>query len=92
MALSDSEIAALLAGPAMPAPEGVTPDFTNPPHDNGIAWFVITFTLVVSTICVLIRAFDKCYLSRQWRTEEGMPQDFTLHIGHCITLFCAFQC
>lgn len=73
MSLTNSDIAAvaaLLQQPAMEPPEGVTPDFENPPNDNDLACFVITFTLVVSTLCVLLRAFDKCYLSRQYRVED----------------------
>lgn len=71
MGLNASQVASLLAQPAMFPPDGVTPDFVNPPNQNETAWFVIMFTLAISTVCVLIRAFDKLYLARRVQTEEG---------------------
>lgn len=81
MSLNASQIEALLASPAMSPPDGVIPDFTNPPNSNGTAWFVITFTLVLSTICVFIRAFHKVYLTHKIQIEEGKRQSWSL--GRC---------
>ncbi|KAJ5754433.1 hypothetical protein N7533_003976 [Penicillium manginii] len=49
--MSPEVLAELLAAPALAAPEGVTPDFENPPNRNGLAWFVTTLCMVISTAC-----------------------------------------
>ncbi|KAF4491189.1 hypothetical protein CGGC5_v002569 [Colletotrichum fructicola Nara gc5] len=42
MSLSSDELEALLASPALAPPEGVTPNFDNPPNQNDLAWAVTT--------------------------------------------------
>ncbi|KAK3382593.1 hypothetical protein B0T24DRAFT_645274 [Lasiosphaeria ovina] len=46
---------ALLAGPALAPPPGVTPNFKNPPNNNALAHGVMAACLAVSTLCLLLR-------------------------------------
>lgn len=69
--MTDEQLAALLSQPALDAPEGVTPDFDNPPNENGLAWFVTTFCMVIATICLCLRAYARLWLTRKVQIEEG---------------------
>lgn len=69
--MSSEAITALLALPALAPPEGVTPDFDSPPNQNGLAWAVTTFCMVVATICLFIRAYAKLWVERNAKIEEG---------------------
>ncbi|RYP20875.1 hypothetical protein DL767_009381 [Monosporascus sp. MG133] len=60
----------LLEMPAMAAPDGITPNFDNPPNQNGLAVAVLTLCLVVSTICVCLRVYARIYLLRKFQVEE----------------------
>lgn len=71
MSLSAEALEALLAAPALAPPAGVTPDFDNPPNQNGLAFAVTTFCMVVATICLAIRAYSRLWLERKTRVEEG---------------------
>ncbi|KAH0370694.1 hypothetical protein KCU65_g2267, partial [Aureobasidium melanogenum] len=64
------ELDTLLAQPALPAPEGVTADFANPPNKNGLAWFVTTFCLIFATALVLARGYAKLRILRAAHVEE----------------------
>ena len=70
MSLTEEELAAVLDMPAMEAPEGVEPDFDNPPNENGLALAIITVTLAIGTLCVLLRAYGRVYLLRKVGIEE----------------------
>lgn len=72
MSLSSSELEALLAAPAMQAPAGITPNFDNPPNQNGLAWFVTTFCMVIATACLLVRLYSRVWQQRKLRHIEGM--------------------
>lgn len=54
-----STLSELLNEPALSPPDGVTPDFTNPPNQNGLAWFVITACVAISTIAFAIRVYGR---------------------------------
>lgn len=69
--MSATELEALLAEPAMKAPNGVIPDFDDPPNENGLAWFIITLCMIVATVCLLLRAFARVYLQRKVQIEDG---------------------
>lgn len=71
MATDAAALEALLDSPAMPAPEGVTPNFENPPNQNGLGMTVLTLCLVFSTICVCLRMYARVYLLRKVQIEEG---------------------
>lgn len=69
--MSSEALAELLAAPALAAPEGVTPDFENPPNSNGLAWFVTSICMVVATACVCLRLFARVWIDKKIRVEEG---------------------
>lgn len=71
MSTSSQQLASLLAQPALDPPEGITPDFSNPPNRNGLAWFVTTFCTVVTALCCLIRGYTKIWVTRTLKIEEG---------------------
>ncbi|KAJ5547758.1 hypothetical protein N7513_004992 [Penicillium frequentans] len=68
--MSPEALAELLAAPALAAPEGVTPNFDNPPNKNGLAWIVTTLCMVVATICLFLRLFVRLWLEKKLRVEE----------------------
>ncbi|KAG9523715.1 hypothetical protein KCV07_g2301, partial [Aureobasidium melanogenum] len=70
MSLSASELRTLLANPALPAPNGVTADFENPPNKNGLAWFVTTFCMLFATALVLARGYAKLRILKAAHIEE----------------------
>ncbi|KAJ4397790.1 hypothetical protein N0V93_002027 [Gnomoniopsis smithogilvyi] len=72
MSLSSAELEALLASPAMEAPEGVTPDFDNPPNQNALAWFVTTFCMVIATACLLVRLYSRVWQQGKFRHIEAL--------------------
>lgn len=73
---AEEELAALLASPAMEAPDGVTPDFDNPPNANGLAWFVTTFCMVITTSSLCLRLYARTWKTKQVRIEEGTNSIF----------------
>ncbi|KAJ5218878.1 uncharacterized protein N7498_000977 [Penicillium cinerascens] len=70
--MSPEALAELLAAPALQAPEGVTPNFDNPPNKNGLAWFVTTLCMVVATMCLFLRITVRLWLEKKLRVEEFM--------------------
>lgn len=60
-----------LSAPAIAAPDGVTPDFENPPNQNAVAWGLLTLMMVVSTACVGLRGWAKS-LNQRVRVEDWM--------------------
>lgn len=71
MATPQEELEALLAAPSLPAPEGVTPNFDNPPNRNGLAYFVTTFCIFVATLCLILRAYIRTWKEKRLYKEEG---------------------
>jgi hypothetical protein len=68
MAMTPEE---LLSLPAMAPPEGVEPNFDNPPNRNSLAWFVTTLCLAVSTLCVVLRTYARIWRTKALHYEEG---------------------
>lgn len=62
---------AILNGPAMAPPPGETSNFSNPPNENPMAIGVLVTMIVISTICVLVRLYARCYLLRKIQAEES---------------------
>jgi hypothetical protein len=62
---------AVLAGPAMAPPDGVTPNFENPPNENALAHGVMASCLVVATFCLVLRAY-LAILLRRVKVTEGL--------------------
>lgn len=78
--MSPEALAELLAAPALAAPEGVTPNFDNPPNKNGLAWIVTTLCMVVATICLFLRLFVRLWLEKKLRVEECKLTSIPLHL------------
>ena len=74
-AMSEEELAAVkkeaVLMPAMVAPKGEKANFEDPPNENTMAMVIITLTLVISTLCILLRAYGRVYLLRKIGIEEG---------------------
>ncbi|KAF4341573.1 60s ribosomal l36 [Fusarium beomiforme] len=70
MALSQQDIEALLATPALKPPPGVMPQFDNPPNENALAWGVTTFLMTVATLCLFLRLYGRTWLERKMYLEE----------------------
>ncbi|KAF5001741.1 hypothetical protein FDECE_10874 [Fusarium decemcellulare] len=70
MSLSPEALKKLLASPALAPPDGVEPQFDNPPNGNVLAWAVTTFCMVVATFCMLLRAYGRLWLERKVFVEE----------------------
>ncbi|KAF7538493.1 hypothetical protein G7054_g2885 [Neopestalotiopsis clavispora] len=77
MATSAAALEQLLVQPALSPPDGITPNFENPPNENTLAWFVTTLCMVIATLCLAIRAYDRVVLSRVPAIEE-------------VLMFCAY--
>ncbi|KAH7146125.1 hypothetical protein EDB81DRAFT_651229 [Dactylonectria macrodidyma] len=71
MAMTQEQLEQLLAAPALEASDGVTPEFENPPNGNVLAWAVTTFCMVVTTLCLFIRAYGRIWLERKFTIEEA---------------------
>ncbi|KAL5338238.1 hypothetical protein BJX70DRAFT_215430 [Aspergillus crustosus] len=59
-----------LDGPALKPPEGITPQFNNPPNRNGLAIAVLSTCAVFATICCFLRGYARVVLLRKLQTEE----------------------
>lgn len=69
--MNSTELAALLASPAMQAPDGITPNFDNPPNENVLAWIITSFCMAVGSIFFLLRLYARGWKNKEIRTEEG---------------------
>ncbi|KAK2923297.1 hypothetical protein FoTM2_016819 [Fusarium oxysporum f. sp. vasinfectum] len=65
MPITQKELEQLLAAPALEAPNGVTPEFENPPNGNILAYRITTFCMVFTTLCAIIRLYGKWLLERK---------------------------
>lgn len=72
MSLSSDKLEALQALPALAPPEGVTPNFDNPPNQNGLAWAVTTTCMVIATLCLFVRCYARLWIEKKVRIEEGI--------------------
>ncbi|KAF5018330.1 hypothetical protein F66182_9691 [Fusarium sp. NRRL 66182] len=68
--MSPKELEALLAAPALQPPRGEEARFDNAPNRNGLALFVTTLCIVVSTLCLLLRAYIRMWKEKTIRREE----------------------
>lgn len=82
--LTQEELDAVLAGPAMPHPDGLEPNFEDPPNQNGLAIGVFTACTAVVVICLAIRLYAKIGLMRRAQTQEYLlvAAFVSLHHAH----------
>lgn len=90
--MTAEELAAALEMPAMEAPKGVKANFDNPPNENGLALAIITTTLVIGTLCVLLRAYARVYLLRKVQIEESACIEPELLSYHLLTIAVLILC
>ncbi|KAI0017197.1 hypothetical protein F4780DRAFT_617541 [Xylariomycetidae sp. FL0641] len=60
-----------LNGPTLPPPEGITPNFDNPPNRNGLAMGVMAAFFAASTIIVLLWLISKLFCQRKFHVGDG---------------------
>jgi len=59
-----------LNGPGLRPPQGVVPDFDNPPNRNALGYSVLLLSICVSTIVVLVRTWVRIFCLRKFRLED----------------------
>lgn len=70
--LPQAEQDAILAGPALALPPGISePRFDNPPNGDALAYTAVTLCLVLSTLAVFIRFYAKCIRVKKITVEES---------------------
>ncbi|RYP10038.1 hypothetical protein DL765_008237 [Monosporascus sp. GIB2] len=69
---SPADMEAVLNGPALPPPIGVTPDFDNPPKSNGSGYGVLTAMMAVGALALLLRLFAKAFRVKKLRLEDAI--------------------
>lgn len=70
--LPQAEKNAIVYGPALAPPPGVTADFENPPNNNGLAVGVLAACVAVSSLCLLLRVYVQGVLARRFYPEDCM--------------------
>lgn len=61
---------ALLNGPAMPPPDGIIPNFANPPNLNKEITFTLALCMSVATLLISIRMYTKMFIIRSVGHED----------------------
>ncbi|KAI1754179.1 cytochrome P450 [Xylaria castorea] len=59
-----------LNGPALAPPDGVVPNFTNPPNEDALGIAVISICLVLATTAGLLRAYSRIIVTAKLRIED----------------------
>ncbi|KAF2651292.1 hypothetical protein K491DRAFT_682314 [Lophiostoma macrostomum CBS 122681] len=68
--LTPAEQDAMLNGPALQPPPGVSPDFVNPPNQTTLAYGVLAVCASLATIVVAIRVYAKAFCNRKMHIED----------------------
>ncbi|KAH8165546.1 hypothetical protein CIB48_g2709 [Xylaria polymorpha] len=63
--MDDADRRALLAQPALESPDGVEPNFTNPPNMNALANGVLITALIIAFFAVLVRIHSWVFVQKQ---------------------------
>lgn len=76
--MTPAQLDAIMNGPALTPPAGVTPNFQNPPNQNTMARAVTGVCLAVAALLVGLRVYVKVFCTKRCRLEdcEYMPPDF----------------
>lgn len=69
------ELQEVLDGPALPPPEGVEPNFDNPPNESTLALGALFTCLSLATIFLLIRFYVRLFIVK--KTHLGDCEYFT---------------
>lgn len=65
-----AELQAILNGPAVAPPAGVTPNFYSPANLDRFVILTLTLCITLSTFAVLTRLYTKKFLIRSWAYED----------------------
>ncbi|KAI1441285.1 hypothetical protein F5Y02DRAFT_422169 [Annulohypoxylon stygium] len=68
--LNDTEIQFIRSQPALSPPDGVIPNFVDPPNNNKLAIAVISICISLVTILFLIRIITRIFYVRKTRIED----------------------
>lgn len=61
---------AILNGPALAPPNGLTPNFDHPPNDNPVALAAMTICLIVATIAAVLRIYSRVIVLKRVFLED----------------------
>ncbi|KAI0179267.1 hypothetical protein GGR52DRAFT_589026, partial [Hypoxylon sp. FL1284] len=61
---------AILNGPAIPPPDGVEPNFDNPPNRNALGYGLITTMLALATLTICCRLLARVFKTKTLRAED----------------------
>ncbi|KAL7621866.1 hypothetical protein AAE478_007366 [Parahypoxylon ruwenzoriense] len=70
--LTPAQLEALLNGPALAPPDGVIPNFDNPPNRNYIAQAVLPLCLVATTLAFLLRAYARLFCLKKIELPDNI--------------------
>ncbi|KAI0521453.1 hypothetical protein F5B22DRAFT_573897 [Xylaria bambusicola] len=85
--LSPAELQALLNGPGLTPPPGVTPNLDNPPNKATLARCVIGVFLTLGSIFVLLRVYGVLFvLKKRYMSDCLMVPAYGLYLGFTILL------
>lgn len=63
--MNQSQLDALLDGPALAPPPGVVPNLTNPPESVVASYMVTSLTIAIATLAVLVRMYTRIFITKQ---------------------------
>ncbi|KAI0843734.1 hypothetical protein F5Y06DRAFT_10101 [Hypoxylon sp. FL0890] len=89
---SPEEFGALLNGPALSPPTGVTPQLDNPPNCEAAAKAVPIICLLVSTLAMAMRLYTRSRIIRQMNiTDYSLLLGWGIFVGYIACLLLAFK-
>lgn len=65
-----TDLQAILNGPALAPPKGVTPQFVNPPNLNTLGFTVIGIFLALAVLAFAVRMYTKGRILRNVASED----------------------
>lgn len=75
---SQAALQALLNGPAVPPPPGITPNFESPPNSKAVSLIVLVPCQTIATLSVLLRLYTKLSLLQSIAWEDCKSYRFYL--------------
>ncbi|KAI0832163.1 hypothetical protein F5Y06DRAFT_281187 [Hypoxylon sp. FL0890] len=73
--------------PALQPPDGVTPNFDNPPKYNTSGYALCSFFLALATVAVLLRAYARVFVAKKVRLEDFLGfSAFALYTAYIVAV------
>ncbi|KAI1384281.1 uncharacterized protein F4822DRAFT_434219 [Hypoxylon trugodes] len=86
ISLAQDEIT--LDGPAGPPPEGVIPNFVNPPNKTDLSYAITTICLAITTFLVVTRLYAKTYCTKDVHIPDFLSFiAFGIYCGYAYALY-----